>query len=159
MKKKKKVSLFWCLGNLEAISSSPLHPHIHSAASSRLKATLSHEHSLGPLLSDGRGGEGGGGRGEVIIKAEILQTERSEKKRRRRRQQSEAGGGSLIRSERKEGREQTKTKSCQSDGRTTVEIRLGRVTCTLVRSATRSKVGETKEGKPGFYSFTRPMTE
>lgn len=48
----KKVSLFWCLGNLEAISffffSS--FPHILSAATFCLKATLSQEHSPRPSL-------------------------------------------------------------------------------------------------------------
>lgn len=60
----KKVSLFWCLGNLEAISFLFSFPHIHSAATFCLKATLSQEHSLRPMLSDERGentdGMGGG---------------------------------------------------------------------------------------------------
>lgn len=50
----KKVSLFLVPGqsgsNLFLFS----FPHIHSAATFCLKATLSHEHSLRPLLSDER---------------------------------------------------------------------------------------------------------
>lgn len=100
-------------------------PHIHSAATFCLKATLSHEHSLRPLLSDERGenrGGGGGGRrwevrwgeeGEVggrvtvVIKAQYYkQREKGNESRRltpqlRWRRQSEARYNCLIRSEKK----------------------------------------------------------
>lgn len=54
----KKVSLFFFFGAWAIWKQSlffSLSPHIHSAATFCLKATLSQEHSLRPLLSDERG--------------------------------------------------------------------------------------------------------
>lgn len=57
-------------------------PHIHSAATFCLKATLSQEHSLRPLLSDERGENGerkrsGCGSGCSCNQSTILQKQRS----------------------------------------------------------------------------------
>lgn len=123
-------------------------PHIHSAATFCLKATLSHEHSLRPLLSDERGenrGGGGGGRGwevrwgeegevggrvTVVIKARYYRGKKATRADGWRRSWDDGGKVKHVTTvwsgqKRKKGREQknkqtqNQNKSCQNDERAT----------------------------------------